>query len=87
MFFFICDINVLLLTGEVHTRFWWRDLSGRDGLKGLGIGERMILKWIYKKWDWEALTGLMWLRIGQVRGVCECGNEPSGSTQCWEFLD
>ena len=20
-------------------------------------------------------------------GICECGNEPSGSTQCEEFLD
>ena len=20
-------------------------------------------------------------------GICECGNEPSGSIKCWEFLD
>ena len=24
---------------------------------------------------------------GQVAGTCECGNEPSGSIKCWEFLD
>ena len=24
---------------------------------------------------------------GQVEGTCECGNEPSGSIQCGEFLD
>jgi hypothetical protein len=24
---------------------------------------------------------------GQVAGTCECGNEPSGSTKCGEFLD
>ena len=24
---------------------------------------------------------------GQVSGTCECGNEPSGSTKCGEFLD
>jgi len=24
---------------------------------------------------------------GQVAGTCECGNEPSGSIQCGEFLD
>jgi hypothetical protein len=32
-------------------------------------------------------TGSSWLRIGQVGGICECGNEPSGSIQCEEFLD
>ena len=32
-------------------------------------------------------AGLGWLRIetGGVR--CECGNEPSGSVKCVEFLD
>jgi len=24
---------------------------------------------------------------GQVTGTCECGNEPSGSLKCGEFLD
>ena len=24
---------------------------------------------------------------GQVTGTCECGNEPSGSIKCEEFLD
>jgi hypothetical protein len=28
-------------------------------------------------------TGLSWLRIG----IGECGNEPSGSIKCKEFLD
>jgi len=26
----------------------------------------------------------MWLRMGQVAGTCECGNEPSGSIKCGE---
>jgi hypothetical protein len=26
-------------------------------------------------------------RQGQVAGTCECGNEPSGSIKCGEFLD
>jgi hypothetical protein len=25
--------------------------------------------------------------LGQVAGSCECGNEPSGSIERWEFLD
>jgi len=24
---------------------------------------------------------------GQVAGTCDCGNEPSGSIKCGEFLD
>ena len=32
-------------------------------------------------------TGLGWPRIGKVADACECGNEPSGSVKCGEFLD
>ena len=32
-------------------------------------------------------TGLGWLRIGQVAGTCECGEELSGSIKRGEFLD
>jgi hypothetical protein len=35
---------------------------------------------------WEAWTGLIWFKR-QVAGTCECGNEPSGSIKCGEFLD
>jgi hypothetical protein len=40
-------------TGEVHTGFWQGDLIERDHLEDLGVGERIILKWIYKKWDFR----------------------------------
>jgi hypothetical protein len=56
-------------------------------LEDLGVEERIILKWIFKKWDGEAWTGFIWLKIGQVARACEYGNEPSGSTKCREFLD
>jgi len=26
---------------------------------------RIILRWIFNKWDGEAWTGLIWLRIGE----------------------
>jgi len=34
------------------------------------------------KVGWGEWTGLLW----QVAGTCECGNEPSDSTKCREFL-
>jgi hypothetical protein len=52
----------------VHTGFRWGDLKERDHLEDLGIDRRIILKWIFKKWDGEALTGLIWLRIGKGGG-------------------
>jgi hypothetical protein len=55
--------------GEVYTGFWWRVLKEGDHLEDLGIDRRMILKWIFKKWDGGAWTGLIWLRIGTVGGL------------------
>jgi hypothetical protein len=69
----------------VHTGFWWGDL--RDNSKDLGIDGRIILKWIFKKQNEEAWTGLRWLTIGTGDRRCESGNELSGSTKCREFLD
>jgi hypothetical protein len=48
---------------------------------------RLILKWIFEKWD-----GVMdWIDLARDRyrwwGCCECGNEPLGSIKCGEFLD
>jgi hypothetical protein len=36
--------------GERHTTFWWGNLSGRDHLEDLGVDERLILKWVFKRW-------------------------------------
>jgi len=30
-------------TGEVHTKFWWRDLRERDHLEDVGLDEMIIL--------------------------------------------
>jgi len=49
---------------EVHTGFWWGDPRERNHLEDLGVGGRVILKWIFKRWDWEAWTGLFPFRRG-----------------------
>jgi hypothetical protein len=42
------------------------NLRKKDHLKDPGIDGRIILKFIFRKSDWEggAWTGLIWLRIG-----------------------
>jgi len=48
-------------TCGVHTRFCWGDVMEIDRWEGLGVGERIILKMIYKNWD-EDSCGLAWDR-------------------------
>ena len=54
--------------GYVRTGFWWGNLRERGHFEDLGVNGRIILKYIFKKWDGEAWTGLIWLRIGTVCG-------------------
>jgi hypothetical protein len=54
---------------EVHTGFWWGNLRERDNLEELSGYGRIILKWIFKKWDWRTCTELLWLKIGTGGGL------------------
>jgi hypothetical protein len=36
----------------------------KDHLEDLGEDERILLKWLSKKWNEGAWTGLIWLKIG-----------------------
>jgi hypothetical protein len=38
-------------TGEVHTGFWWGNLRERGRLGNQDIDGRIILRWIFRKWD------------------------------------
>jgi len=51
--------------GEVCTGHWWGNLRERDHLENPSVDGSLILRCIFRKWDWGVeRTGLMWLRIG-----------------------
>jgi hypothetical protein len=49
---------------EVYTGFCCGNLRGRDHLEDQGVDGRIILRWIFRKWDVEVRTGSSWLWIG-----------------------
>jgi hypothetical protein len=54
--------------GEACTGFWWRNLGERDHWGDPGVDGRIILIWIFRKWDVGVWTGSGWLRIGTGGG-------------------
>jgi len=46
----------------------WGNLRERDHFEYPGVDGRIILRWIFRKWNVEARTGSSWLRIGTVGG-------------------
>jgi hypothetical protein len=54
--------------GEVCIGFWWGNLRKRDCWGDPGIDGRIILGWIFKKWEVGVRTVLGWLRIGTCGG-------------------
>jgi len=49
-------------------RVLWRNLRERNHLGDTGADGRIILRWIFRKWDGGAWTGSSWLRIGTGGG-------------------
>jgi hypothetical protein len=48
---------------EVRTGFWWGDPREGDHLGDPGIDGRIILRWIFGKWD----GGMNWIELAQDR--------------------
>jgi len=48
---------------EVYTEFWWGNLRERGHLGDPGVYGRIILKWIFRKWN----GGMDWIDLAQDR--------------------
>jgi len=51
---------------EVPIGFWWGNLRERDLLEDPNIARRIILRWIFRKWDGRG--GMDWFLLAQNRG-------------------
>jgi hypothetical protein len=50
--------------GEAYTGFWWGNLSERDHSGDPDANGRIILRWIFRKWD---LVRMDWIELVQDR--------------------
>jgi len=48
---------------DVHTGLWWGNLWKTDHLEDPGIDGRIMLRWIFRRWD----RGIDWIDLAQKR--------------------
>jgi hypothetical protein len=51
---------------EVCRGCWWGYLRERDHWGDRDVIGKIILKWIFRKWEGVVWTGWCWIRIGMV---------------------
>jgi hypothetical protein len=49
---------------EAFTGFWWGNLRERDQWGNPDVDGRIVLRWIFRKWEGFVGTVWSWLRIG-----------------------
>ena len=78
----------VVYTGEKRAtcRILVGNMVKRDNLEDVSVNVRIILKWIFKKWN-GAGPILMWVRMGQKVMSLECGNKALGFIKCGLFVD
>jgi len=54
----------------MHTQFWWNNLRESDHLDDPSVNGKIILKGIFKTWDW---VGMDWIELAQNRDKCGGG--------------
>jgi hypothetical protein len=54
-----------------YTGVWWRNLGERDHWKDPGVDGKIILRWIFRKWDVGLGTESSWLRKGTGGGLLQ----------------
>jgi len=50
--------------GEAYTRYWWGNLRVRDHLRDPDVDGRIILRWMFRKWDVRVMG---WIDLAQDR--------------------
>jgi hypothetical protein len=61
--------------------------AGTNHFEDPDVDGRIILRWIFRKWDGGHGLGRSGSEQGQVAGTFERDNEPSSSIKCGEFLE
>ena len=86
--FFTCSFHTLGERRGAHGVLVGKP-EGKRPLRDPGVDGRMILRWIFRKQNGRGGHGLdlSGSAYRQVAGICECGNEPSGSIKYGEVLD
>jgi len=51
--------------GKLHVRFWWGNLKEGDHFEELRVDGRIILKYIFQKWN----AGMEWVELAQDRDM------------------